>query len=137
MKPFFRMLIGGFLGGVIGSIGMLLVLYAIFGNSLDQGVFIVVLTGPLGILFGVLLGSDQKSLSRTQIIGGGIGFFVGILVMLLSPQLPYNMPLSSLFAFGVLYSVVDYLLGILTLLYPIIGAIIGAYIAKQIERRKK
>jgi hypothetical protein len=49
-------LCGALLGGVIGTLGFVLLGDALFGGALDQGALLIFITGPLGVTMGAVAG---------------------------------------------------------------------------------
>ena len=62
----FAAVIGGLVCGFLGTWGVLWVAGLIYGAKLEQGALIVLRTGPIGALIGILLGAVIAAISSRR-----------------------------------------------------------------------
>lgn len=122
-------ILGAFLGGVVGA-GIIIV--PGFFTSLDQGIFLAVLTTPAGVIVGAFIGIMRGLRTAGAIIdivgtilGAIIGLIVGLWLMLVGTESP-NYDISRY----------DSLLAILVIYPTFAGAALGRILFKALQNRR-
>ena len=102
------LLAGGVLGGLVGFFGPMCALLAVFGRTVDQGMLLIFLTGPLGAVLGAVTGAiGGAGWRRAWAVGAGA-------IVALAP------------AAVVALKVHDDTLGLpLSILIPLLGGVLG------------
>lgn len=135
-KKFFKVVVfslgGMILGGLLGFFGVGFVLIEfICGNTCDQLMLLIFLTGPLGAVIGLILGlvySFEISHKLSVVLGALGGVVVGFFTL--------EFFLDTLVEIGV-EGAFEFVAGIWFMILIILGGYLGPIIQRKVFNRKK